>query len=196
MFEVRIHGRGGQGAVTAADLLSIAAFHDGRYALAFPSFGSERTGAPVAAFCRIDARPIRSREPVSEPDAVIVQDPTLLGRVDVLAGLRPDGCALIDGESAPADAAHRSVAVPASRIALRCLGRPLPNTALLGALSAQTGCVSLASLVTAISERFEGPALEGNVAAAREAYAWVRERARGRDHAAVRVGEARGGFAS
>ena len=87
MFQVRIHGRGGQGVVTAAELLSIAAFSEDRQAQAFPTFGSERTGAPVVAFCRIDDRPIRSREPISEPDAVIVQDPTLLHQVDLFGGL-------------------------------------------------------------------------------------------------------------
>ena len=91
MFAVRIHGRGGQGAVTAAELLSVAAFDEGRHAQAFPTFGSERTGAPVVAFCRIDDRPIRLREPITDPDAVIVQDPTLLHQVDVFGGLADDG---------------------------------------------------------------------------------------------------------
>ncbi len=95
MFEVRIHGRGGQGVVTAAEMLSLAAFDEGRYAQAFPSFGSERMGAPVVSFCRIDDHEIRTREPVMEPDALIVQDPTLLHQVDVFGGLqagrlRPD----------------------------------------------------------------------------------------------------------
>ena len=96
MFQLRIHGRGGQGVVTAAELLSIAAFDEGRHAQAFPSFGSERTGAPVVAFCRIDDKPIRSREPISEPDALIIQDPTLLHQVDVFSGLVPDGYILIN----------------------------------------------------------------------------------------------------
>src|SRR5688572_21782170 len=96
MFEVRIHGRGGQGVVTAAELLSVAAFGEGRHAQAFPSFGSERTGAPVVAFCRIDDVPIRTREPIGEPDALIVQDPTLLHQVAVFDGLRPDGYVLIN----------------------------------------------------------------------------------------------------
>ena len=87
MFQVRIHGRGGQGVVTAAEMLSIAAFEDGLHAQAFPSFGSERTGAPVVSFCRIDDVPIRVREPIAEPDALIVQDPTLLHQVDVFSGL-------------------------------------------------------------------------------------------------------------
>src|SRR5512144_3172982 len=84
-FQVRIHGRGGQGAVTAAELLSVAAFDEGRHAQAFPSFGSERTGAPVVSFCRIDDLPIRLREPITDPDAVVVQDPTLLHQVNLFA---------------------------------------------------------------------------------------------------------------
>ena len=101
MFQVRIHGRGGQGVVTAAELLSIAAFNEGACAQAFPSFGSERTGAPVVAFCRIDEHEIRTREPVAEPDALIVQDPTLLHQVDVFGGLRPTGYVLINSTKQP-----------------------------------------------------------------------------------------------
>ena len=96
MFQVRIHGRGGQGVVTAAELLSVAAFVEGRHAQAFPTFGSERTGAPVVSFCRIDDRPIRIREPIVEPDALIIQDPTLLHQVDLFDGLDPDGYILIN----------------------------------------------------------------------------------------------------
>ncbi len=96
MFQVRIHGRGGQGAVTAAEMLSVAAFDEGRHAQAFPSFGSERNGAPVVAFCRIDDRPIRSHDPVTEPDAVIVQDPTLLHLAPVFSGLAPSGYVLVN----------------------------------------------------------------------------------------------------
>jgi pyruvate ferredoxin oxidoreductase gamma subunit len=96
MFQVRIHGRGGQGVVTAAEMLSIAAFEEGRHAQAFPSFGSERTGAPVVAFCRIADKEIRLREPIMEPDALIIQDPTLLHQVDVFAGLKKDGYILIN----------------------------------------------------------------------------------------------------
>jgi pyruvate ferredoxin oxidoreductase gamma subunit len=96
MFQVRIHGRGGQGVVTAAEMLSIAAFEEGRHAQAFPSFGSERTGAPVVAFCRIADKEIRLREPIMAPDAIIIQDPTLLHQVDVFAGLKKDGYILIN----------------------------------------------------------------------------------------------------
>ena len=91
MLQIRIHGRGGQGVVTAAEMLSIAAFEQGRHAQAFPSFGSERTGAPVVAFCRIDDREIRLREPIVTPDVLIVQDPTLLHQVDVFQGLPANG---------------------------------------------------------------------------------------------------------
>src|SRR6476646_3340578 len=96
MFQVRIHGRGGQGVVSGAEMLSVAAFLEGKHAQAFPSFGSERTGAPVVAYCRIDDSPIRSHEPVTEPDAVVVQDPTLLQLIDVFAGIVAGGCALIN----------------------------------------------------------------------------------------------------
>ena len=96
MFQVRIHGRGGQGVVTAAELLSVAAFNEGRYAQAFPSFGSERMGAPVISYCRMADGPIRTHEPIAEPDALIVQDPTLLHQPGLLTGLRPDGFLLIN----------------------------------------------------------------------------------------------------
>src|SRR5271167_3592082 len=96
MFQIRIHGRGGQGVVTGAEMLSVAAFLEGRHAQAFPSFGSERTGAPVVAFCRIADREIRLREPILEPDCLIVQDATLFKVIDVFAGLRPNGYLLVN----------------------------------------------------------------------------------------------------
>ena len=150
MFQVRIHGRGGQGVVTAAELLSVAAFREGRHAQAFPSFGSERKGAPVVAFCRIDDRPIRLREPVLAPDAIIIQDPTLLHQVDVFGGLAPDGYILINtsrhvrgtrasANSWPASAADRCARCPRPRLALKHIGRPLPNAALLGGFAALSG---------------------------------------------------------
>lgn len=185
MFQVRIHGRGGQGVVTAAELLSVAAFVEGREAQAFPSFGSERTGAPVVSFCRIDDRPIRTREPVSAPDAVIVQDPTLLHQVDLFQGLGPDGYLLVNtstgleelglGELVARLRTERAAAVPATEIARRHLGRPLPNAALLGAFAALTGRLSLDSIAAAIEERFPGKTGEANSAAAREAHAAVLE---------------------
>ena len=103
MFQVRFHGRGGQGVVTAAELLASAAFREDRYAQAFPSFGSERMGAPVMSFCRIDDRPIRTREPVTAPDALLIQDPTLLHHSGLLDGLRPDGYVLVNSSRAVED---------------------------------------------------------------------------------------------
>jgi pyruvate ferredoxin oxidoreductase gamma subunit len=183
MFEVRIHGRGGQGVVTAAELLSVAAFDEGRHAQAFPSFGSERTGAPVVSFCRFGDTPIRTREPVSEPDALIVQDPTLLHQVDLFGGLRPDGYLLLNssrgldelglGELIERFRPERLLAVPATELARRHLGRPLPNAALLGGFAALTGALRLDSVTAAIGERFHGRAGEGNIAAAEACFAQV-----------------------
>ena len=183
MFQVRIHGRGGQGVVTAAELLSVAAFAEGRHAQAFPTFGSERTGAPVVGFCRMDERPIRIREPIAEPDALIVQDPTLLHQVDVFAGLRPDGYLLINSERGLEELGigeleerfrpERLRTVPATELARECLGRPLPNAALLGGFAALTGRVSLESVARAIRERFPGPVGERNVEASTRALALV-----------------------
>jgi len=180
MFQVRIHGRGGQGVVTAAELLSVAAFDDGHFAQAFPSFGSERTGAPVMAFCRIDTMPIRTREPIVEPDALIVQDATLVHQVDLFSGLRAGGFLLLNSSRTFAElglsdlvAAHgdaRLLTVPATELALEHTGRAVPNAVLLGGFAAQTAAVSLDAVVRAIAQRFTGPVAAGNVAAAREAY--------------------------
>ena len=183
MFQVRIHGRGGQGVVTAAEVLSIAAFREGRHAQAFPSFGSERTGAPVVAFCRIDDKEIRLREPVLQPDALIIQDPTLLHQVDVFFGLARDGYILINtarsfealgiGEFVRAWPAQRACTVPATELALTHVGRPLPNAALLGGFAALSGRISLESVQAAIREKFSGKVAQCNAAAAGEAYEHV-----------------------
>lgn len=176
MFAVRFHGRGGQGVVTAAELLASAAFREDRYAQAFPSFGSERMGAPVMSFCRIDDKPIRTREPVTEPDALLIQDPTLLHQADLFDGLTADGYVLVNSTkdaAAPDQPRHR--AIPASRLALAHLGRPLPGAPMLGALAALTGVVSLDAVLAAISERFTGKVAAGNVVAARAAYELIAE---------------------
>lgn len=183
MISIRIHGRGGQGVVTAAELLALAAFDEGRHAQAFPSFGSERTGAPVVSFCRIDDHEIRLREPVAEPDALVVADPTLLHQVDLFTGLRPDGYLLINSgrdlaelglaELAGRFRRDRMLTVPATELAREHLGRPLPNAVLLGGLAAVSGFVSLAGVVAAVRETFAGEVGERNVAAATAAHAWV-----------------------
>jgi pyruvate ferredoxin oxidoreductase gamma subunit len=188
-IEVRIHGRGGQGVVTAAELLSVAAFNDGRYSQAFPSFGSERTGAPVVAFCRIDDRPIRAHDPIASPGAVIIADPTLLHQVDVFGGLRDDAYVLINtsrpletlglGELAYRLVRDRVQAVRATELARAHVGRPLPNAALLGAFARLTRAVSLEAVTAAIRARFSGQVGEGNVAAADAAFAAVGSSERG-----------------
>jgi pyruvate ferredoxin oxidoreductase gamma subunit len=177
MFQIRIHGRGGQGVVSAAEMLSIAAFREGKHAQAFPSFGSERTGAPVVAFCRIDDKEIRLREPVMQPDALIIQDPTLLHQVEVFAGLAPGGTILINSSRSFEELGlqelvqrFRTRTLPASEIALRHVGRPLPNAALLGGFAAVSSLVSLDSVTAAIREKFSGTVADGNAAAASAAY--------------------------
>jgi pyruvate ferredoxin oxidoreductase gamma subunit len=174
MFQVRIHGRGGQGVVSGAELLSVAAFLEGRYAQAFPSFGSERMGAPVMAFCRIDDKEIRLREPVLSPDALIIQDPTLLYQVDLFKGLRHGGYILINStrsfdELGLADytsdfSRRRLCTVPATEIALKHVGRAVPNVPLLGAFAAVSDEVKLASV------KFPQKIAEGNALAAAAAY--------------------------
>ncbi len=193
MLQIRIHGRGGQGVVTATELLSVAAFEQGRHALAFPSFGSERTGAPVVAFCRIADQEIRLREPILAPDVLIVQDPTLLHQVDVFQGLKPDGYVLINSkrsfdELGLADVSsrfrhERLTTVPATEIAIKHLGRPLPNAVLLGGFAALSGLITLDAVAHAIRDKFKGKVAEGNVAAAAEAYEYVKREMQELSHA-------------
>jgi len=180
MFQIRIHGRGGQGAVTAAEMLSVAAFLEGKHAQAFPSFGSERMGAPVVSYCRIDDKEIRLREPILDPDALIVQDPTLLKVVDVCQGLKPTGYLLVNSNRSLADLhlaryaeqlpAGHALTVPASDLAFKHIGRPLPNAVLLGAFAALTGVVQLKSVVAAIRDKFPQKIADQNIAAATEAH--------------------------
>jgi pyruvate ferredoxin oxidoreductase gamma subunit len=176
MVDVRIHGRGGQGVVTTAEVLAMACFIEGRHAQAVPSFGSERTGAPVAAFVRVSGRPIRSHDPVDEPDVVVVQDATLLSLPSVVAGLRPGGHLLVNTERPLPPAVLRAVrgrtvtTVPASQIATRCVGRDVPGPAMLGALAAVTDVVLVDSVVAAVQDRLAGRSTAGNVAAVTEAF--------------------------
>lgn len=156
MFQVRIHGRGGQGVVTAAELLSVAAFEQGLYAQAFPSFGSERMGAPVAAFCRVSDHEIRTREPVMVPDALVIQDATLIHQVDLFSGIDHDAYVILNSSRAFDELGltdvlsplypERLLTLPASEIATRLLGRAMPNSASLGALSGLTGIISIDAL--------------------------------------------------
>lgn len=185
MFQVRFHGRGGQGVVTAAEMLSIAAFEEGKHAQAFPSFGSERTGAPVVSYLRISEREIRLREPILEPDAVIIQDPTLLHQVEVFAGLKRDGYLLINTRRTFEELGvedfvrgwrpERLCTVAATELAMKHLGRPLPNVPLLGGFAAMSRQVRLESVVEAIRQKFSGKIAAGNIAAATEAYEIVKQ---------------------
>jgi len=185
MLQIRIHGRGGQGVVTAAEMLSVAAFREDRHAQAFPSFGSERTGAPVVAFCRIDDRDIRLREPIVAPDVLIVQDPTLLHQVDVFQGLQPGGYVLINSrksfdelglaEISARFRRERLITVPGTDIALKHLGRPLPNAVLLGGFAALSGLVTLEAVAHAIGTKFSGKVAAANIAASAEAFEYVQK---------------------
>jgi len=177
MRELRIHGRGGQGAVVASKLLAVALFHEDNWVQSFPAFGVERRGAPVTAFLRLDRAAIRLRCEIMEPDDVIVLDPTLVEAIDVTAGLKAGGSILINTPRPPSAYPHLQerfhvATVDASVIATRNkLGsrtQPIVNTAILGAFAAASGLVSLESVCRAIREEVpQHP--EANEAAAREA---------------------------
>jgi pyruvate ferredoxin oxidoreductase gamma subunit len=164
-MDIRMHGRGGQGIVTLAELTALAAFDSGHEAQAIPSFGSERMGAPVLAYCRISDRPISSREPVARPDVVVVCDPTLLHSVQVFEGLSPTGWALLNSSRSPAelgltDLLHRLPAghlltLPASELARRIAGSNRANSAMFGGLAALTGLFPMAAVDRALHRRFE-----------------------------------------
>ena len=175
--EIRWHGRGGQGAVTASEIVAAAAILEGRYALAFPEFGAERRGAPVRAYTRISDDPVVPRTPITRPDIVVVLDPSLLGP-SVVEGLKPNGTLVVNHVKTPEDVARvcqlavpaRVAVVDATGIALRRLGRPIVNTAILGALIRATGIVSLDSVLRLVAERFPGKLGEANSRAVRDAY--------------------------
>jgi pyruvate ferredoxin oxidoreductase gamma subunit len=175
MIEIRFHGRGGQGAVTSAELVATAAIDDGKFAQGFPSFGPERRGAPVAAFVRIDDKQIRLREKVYTPDVAIVLDPTILSIVNVAAGLKDDGIVLVNSNKPPAELRSRYgfksrlAVVDATTIAKETLGIPVTNTTMLGALIKATGVVSLEAMYRALEHRF-GPLAPRNVKALDRAF--------------------------
>jgi pyruvate ferredoxin oxidoreductase gamma subunit/2-oxoisovalerate ferredoxin oxidoreductase gamma subunit len=170
LSEIRFHGRGGQGAVTAARLLAEAAFLEGKNCQAFPFFGAERRGAPVVAFTRISDRPIRIRTQVYEPDYVVVLDPTLLEVVNVTAGLKRNGVVVLNAREPPKGIQGKVAVVDATTIAMETLGVPITNTAMLGAFARATGLVSLDSILKVIQDKFKGKLAEKNVAAVKAAY--------------------------
>jgi len=175
MIEIRFHGRGGQGSVTSAELLALAAIGEGKYAQAFPSFGPERRGAPVVAFCRISEQPIRIRANIYEPDIAVVLDPTLLKIVNVAAGLKPSGIVVTTSKDSPEmvretlGIKNRIAVVDAIKIAMEVLGLPITNTAMLGSLIRAADLVKKESFIPPLKERF-GRIAEKNIAAFERAY--------------------------
>ncbi len=182
LIEVRFHGRGGQGVVTAADILAVAGFKDGYYTLSFPMFGAEKRGTPVASFLRLSDKPIVSRDEIYYPDYVVVMDPTVIGPVKVEAGLKPDG-KLIANYPKGAEDLKREMGVEfdvltinATRIAMEYLGRPITNTAMVGAFVGATNVVKLDSLIETIKEWFANKELaEKNIRLVKEAYEYMKE---------------------
>ncbi len=182
MIEIRFHGRGGQGAVIASEILASALYNEGKHVQAFPTFGVERRGAPVAAFLRIDSKPIRLRCQVDEPDHVVILDPTLIPVIDVTSGLKPGGWVIVNCEHLPdlpgLNSECRIATVDAAAIAagqgLGARTNPTVNTAILGAVAKFPGIVDLESVIAAIEGKVPAKA-EQNMLAAREAYHAIKE---------------------
>jgi len=173
MKEIRVHGRGGMGNVTAAELLAQGAFADGKFAQAFPSFGAERQGAPVVAFVRINDKPIRTRQQVYEPDYLIVQDPGLLYSDEIMEGLKPGGTVVVNtnrpGDELPIAEEFKIYTVPALQVAYEIIGHPYFNVVMVGAFACATGLVRLEAVQEAIKTRFPGELGEKEAEATRVA---------------------------
>ncbi len=181
IMEVRWHGRGGQGAWTASELMARAAVYEGKFIQSFPEFGPERMGAPVTAFTRISTEPIRIHCAVYDPDVVAVLDPTLLKTVPVADGLSEDGIIVINSKDSPIEIKKllnsdkgKVWTVSATEIAIKILGMPITNTAMLGAVARVTGIVSLEGVEKIVKERFRRDIAEKNFAVIKEAYEEVR----------------------
>ena len=175
MLEIRFHGRGGQGAVTSAELIALAAISEGKYAMAFPSFGPERRGAPVQAFVRISNEPIKIRAEVKQPDIVVIFEHRLIGIADVTSGLKDNGIVIVNSKRNPQEIKSelgnkwRVATVDAMSIATETIGAPIVNTTMLGAIARATNIVQLESLVEPLKHRFEERA-DRNFAACKRAY--------------------------
>jgi len=175
MIEIRLHGRGGQGAVTSAELLALAAIKGGKYAQAFPSFGPERRGAPVVAFCRISDEQIRVRSVIAQPDIVLVLDPSILRLVDVSDGLKQEGVLVTNTRFSPEEIKKelgvktRLAVVDATKIAREELGLPITNTTMLGALLKAAEVVDKGAMIEPLKKRF-GRIAERNIKAFERAY--------------------------
>ena len=175
MLEIRLHGRGGQGAVTSVEMLALAAINEGKYALAFPSFGPERRGAPILAFVRTDSEPVKIRAEINEPDVIVVFDPRLIDIVNVTAGLKADGLAIVNSRKTPQEiqaklgGKWKVATVDATKIARDVIGVPIVNTTMLGAIVKMTNLCNLDSLEEPLQHRFGGKASQ-NFDACKQAY--------------------------
>jgi pyruvate ferredoxin oxidoreductase gamma subunit len=179
-IEIRWHGRGGQGVVTASKLLAETALEEGKYFQGMPDYGAERMGAPVRAFTRISTEPILPYCQVTEPDVVVLLDPTLLGVIDFTEGLKDDGILIVNSTFSPAEVRARLgykgaiYTVDATGIAMELMGRNLPNTPMLGALTRATGIVAKESLINEIRAKLgatmKPEIVEANVSALERAY--------------------------
>ena len=181
LMEIRWHGRGGQGAVTAAKMVAEVALGQQKYFQAFPEYGPERSGAPIVAFTRISDAPIQIFSGVEHPGVVAVLDPTLLSIVDVTNGAPDDAVVLVNSDLAPAELrarskmqGHRLFTVPATKIAAETIGRPIPNTPMVGALVRITGMFPLESVIEFMradfGKKFPPKVVEGNIAALTRSY--------------------------
>ena len=180
MKEIRIHARAGQGAITTASLLGYAYFLKGMYPYAFPHFGAARMGAPMNAFVRVDAKPVRLRSQIYEPDYVIIVDATLMRGFNCFSGLKENGIAIVNKrqglEIPKIKPTQKIFMVPANDIALKTIGRPLGNTALLGAYACATGEFDLDILIEAIKKRFSDKMQETNIQAVRQGYEYIKNK--------------------
>lgn len=178
MKNIRIHGRGGQGNVTLAELIAMAAFYDGKFSQAFPNFGVERKGAPVAAFAKIDNEFIRSREQIYNPDIIIIQDPSLIQKANVLDGAKKDTVVIINSDKLPKQVCPGYTGavycVKALDMALKIIGKPIINTAMLGAFVKISGLIKLDSAVKAIQEnlgeKYGKEIIDNNIKVLKEAF--------------------------
>lgn len=180
MKEIRIHARAGQGAITTASILGYGYFLEGKFPYAFPHFGAARMGAPMNAFVRVDDKPVRLRSQIYDPDYILIVDATLMRGFNCFKGLKDDGVAIINAKEAasiPERKPRQTVyVVPANEIALEAIGRPLGNTALLGAYVAATKQLKLDSLIEAVEHRFKGKVCEQNILAIKKGYDYIIEK--------------------
>ena len=174
MIEIRLLGRGGQGAYSSAEMLAAALVDEGKFATAFPMFGGERRGAPVNVFVRFDDKPIRLRSQIYYPDCCIVTDPLLARSPGALKGLKPGGIVVMNLPQVPKEKPHENTGVlavvDATGIALQEMGRAITNTVLLGALLHTTGWVKLDSILKAFEDYYSGRLLEGNIRCAKRGF--------------------------